>query len=218
MTHHPHAPQFEPRRHALSYWISEDASRLASPLTPSALRDMAWNRGQYRGLAAACLGVGTACLGASVLALAAGEAAIPAFVGLLLAGIVLLALGGMVRGRLRKPLVPSTEPVMASRAPGKLSSGIGLTLFLTLVLGVLLLPLALPLVELGLGGMVRLVVGTVLFLLALASMFAAPAYYMEHAKRDFRSEIAGDPQLRSALEAMSLQWKDPRGFREFGPL
>jgi hypothetical protein len=217
MTNHPHARPFERRQRALSYWLSEDASRLASPLTPSALRDMAWNRGQYRGLATACLGVGAACVGASFVAVAAEEPAIPA-VGLMLAGIVLLVAGGMVRGRLRKRLVPNTEPVMASRAPGKLSSGIGMTVFLSLVLGVLLLPLALPLMEMGFGGKVRLVIGAVLFLLAVASLFAVPAYFMQHAWRDFRRDIAADPQLRSALEAMSVEWKDPKGLREFGPL
>jgi hypothetical protein len=56
------------------------------------------------------------------------------------------------------------------------------------------------------------------FLVATTSVFALPAYFMEHARRDFRAAILADPDLRSALEAMALVWTDPVGYREFGPL
>jgi hypothetical protein len=41
---------------------------------------------------------------------------------------------------------------------------------------------------------------------------------MQHARRDFRAAILADLQLRSALESMALEWTDPVGYREFGPL
>jgi hypothetical protein len=50
------------------------------------------------------------------------------------------------------------------------------------------------------------------------SVFAVPSYFIEHARRDFLADISADPQLRAALEEMSVTWRDPVGTREFGPL
>ncbi|MDR6506619.1 hypothetical protein [Arthrobacter oryzae] len=49
-------------------------------------------------------------------------------------------------------------------------------------------------------------------------VFAVPSYFIEHARRDFLADISADPQLRAALEEMSVTWRDPVGTREFGPL
>lgn len=216
MTTQPHARPSAPRQFPLSYWIAEEVQPSAQSLAPSALREMAWNFGQVRGLAAACLGVGAACLGGAALTLFASPAAAGVLLGLLIAGTVLIGTGVLLRRR-AKHRVPSVRPVMASRAPGKLSSGIGLTLFLSAVLGVLLLPAAISL-EAGRGGMAAVVAMYALFLVATTSIFALPAYFMQHARRDFRAAILADAELRSALEAMSPVWTDPVGTREFGPL
>lgn len=216
MTTQPHARPSAPRQFPLSYWISEEVQPSAQALAPSALREMAWNFGQVRGLAAACLGVGAACLGGAALTLLASPAAVAVLLGLLLAGTALIGTGVLLRRR-AKHRVPSVRPVMASRAPGKLSSGIGLTLFLSAVLGVLLLPAAISLAA-GTGGMAAVVGMYALFLVATSSIFALPAYFMQHARRDFRAAILADAELRSALEAMSPVWTDPVGSREFGPL
>jgi hypothetical protein len=216
MTNQPYARASAPRQLPLSYWLSQEAPASAQALTPSALREMAWNFGQFRGLAAVCLGVGAACLGGTGLTLLARPAAIAVLVGLFIAGAALLGSGLLLLRRMRRR-VPSVRPVMSSRAPGKLSSGIGLTVFLSLVLGVLLLPAAFLLAD-GPGGMAAVVALYVLFLVATTSVFALPAYFMEHARRDFRAAILADPELRSALEAMALVWTDPVGYREFGPL
>lgn len=216
MTTQPHARPSAPRQFPLSYWISQEIQPSSQALAPSALREMAWNFGQVRGLAAACLGVGAACLGGAALTLLASPAAAGVLLGLLIAGTVLTGTGVLLRRR-AKHRVPSVRPVMASRAPGKLSSGIGLTLFLSAVLGVLLLPAAISL-EAGSGGMAAVVAMYALFLVATTSIFALPAYFMQHARRDFRAAILADAELRSALEAMSPVWTDPVGSREFGPL
>lgn len=216
MTNQPYTRPANPRQLPLSYWISKEAPSSAQALTPSALREMAWNFGQFRGLAAACIGVGAACLGGAGLTLFASPAAVGVLLGLLIAGAALLTTGVLVLRRVKRR-VPSVRPVMASRAPGTLSSGIGLTVFLSLILGAVLLPAALLLAE-GPGGMAAVVALYVLFLVATTSIFALPAHFMEHARRDFRAAILADPELRSALETMSLVWTDPVGYREFGPL
>lgn len=216
MTNQPHVRPSNPRQLPLSYWISEEIPLSAQAPTPSALHEMAWNFGQFRGLAAACLGVGAACLGGAGLTLLASPAAVGVLLGLFVAGAALLTTGMLLLRRVKRR-VPSVRPVMASRAPGTLRSGIGLTVFLSLILGVLLLPVALGLLD-GPGGMAAVVALYVLFLVATTSVFALPAYFMEHARRDFRAAVLADPALRSALEAMSLVWTDPVGYREFGPL
>lgn len=216
MTHQPHPSPSTPRQLPLSYWISQELPQSAQALTPSALREMAWNYGQFRGLAAACIGVGGACLGGAALTLLASPDAVGVLLGLFLAGAALVTAGVLLQRRVKRR-VPSVRPVMASRAPGKLSSGIGLTVFLSLALGVLLLPAALSLAD-GPGGMAAVVAMYALFLVATSSVFALPAYFMEHARRDFRAAILADAELRGALEAMSPVWTDPVGYREFGPL
>ena len=216
MTTQPYARPSAPRQFPLSYWIAEEIPPSAQALTPSALREMAWNFGQIRGLAAACVGVGAACLGGAGLTLLADPAPVALLVGLLIAGAALVVTGVLLRRRVQHR-VPSVRPVMASRAPGRLSSGIGLTVFLSAVLGVLLLPAAISLAA-GPGGMAAVVAMYGLFLVATSSIFALPAYFMQHARRDFRAAILADPELRSALEAMSPVWTDPVGNREFGPL
>jgi hypothetical protein len=177
---------------------------------------MAWNFGQFRGLAAACLGAGSACAGGAGLIMLAIPDAVGVLLALLVAGAALLASGVLVLRRM-KHRVPSVRPVMASRAPGKLSSGIALTIFLSAALGVLMLPAALGLAA-GTGGIPAAVAMYVLFLVATTSVFTLPAYFMQHARRDFRAAILADLQLRSALESMALEWTDPVGYREFGPL
>ena len=216
MTNQPHIRPANHRQLPLGYWISEEIPLSVQALTPSALGEMAWNFGQFRGLAVVCLGVGAACLGGAVLTLLASPAAVGVLLGSLIAGAALLTTGAMLLRRMKRR-VPSVRPVMASRAPGTMRSGIGLTVFLSLVLGVLLLPVALGLAD-GPGGMAAVVAMYCLFLLATTSVFAVPAYFMQYARRDFRAAVLAEPELRSALETMSLVWTDPVGNREFGPL
>lgn len=198
----------------LSYWLSEEGSRGYQESASSVLRDMAWNRAQFRGLAAACLGTGISLAGAAILAFITDPgSALPLVFLVCGAGLVLS--GVLVRRRVAR--IPKLSPMMTSRAPGTLSSGIGLTVFLSLPMGVMMLPLMLFLLA-GPGGGASCFAAAVLFLVAMTSIFTAPAYFIQHANRDFRSDILADPALRTALDALAAGWRDPLGNRGFGPL
>lgn len=209
------APQ--PRQRELDYWLSDESARFAPPGVTTALRAMAWNRSQQRGLAGAALGAGTALAGSGLLAVAAGGGP-----GLLAAlsgpGIALAAVGIVMSGRIRRRTVPRVAMTAPSRAPSKFRSGLGLGVFFAVVFGVVLYPLAAVLLERGPGGGLLLLGFAAMFLVLIGSIFTLPSYFMEHAVRDFRADIAASPELRRALEELSLTWRDPAGSREFGPL
>lgn len=90
--------------------------------------------------------------------------------------------------------------------------------FFTVVLGLASYPLSARLLEGGLQGGALLLGYAVLVLAFFGSIFAVPSYFIEHALRDFRADIAASPGLRKVLEEMSATWMDPVGAREFGPL
>ncbi|MDQ0075420.1 hypothetical protein [Arthrobacter oryzae] len=79
-------------------------------------------------------------------------------------------------------------------------------------------PLASRLLERGPEGGALLLGYAVMTLVFIGSVFTVPSYFLEHARRDFLADISAEPQLRAALEEMSLTWRDPVGTREFGPL
>ena len=201
----------------LSYWLDSDMARMAPETTTSALRDMAWTFGQWRGFAAAMAGLGTAVLGGGVLAVAMMPAVPGLWISLLVAGAALLAVALIVRST-KLPHIAQAAPPQTSRAPGKTSSGVGLAVLIFVAVGG---PMALALsswLSQGPGPAVSFVVVALLFLLGTASVFVAPAYCIQHARRDFRSYIEKTPALRQELEAMSLDWQNPSGTRNFGPL
>jgi hypothetical protein len=209
------APQ--PRQRELGYWLSEEAGRFAPAGVTTALRAMAWNRSQQRGLAGAALGTGVSLAGSGLLAVVSGGG--PGLLaGLSGPGIALVLVGALMFRRIRQRRVPRVVEAAASRAPSKFSSGIGLGAFFAVVFAVVLYPLAGLLLDRGPVGGILLAGYATLFLLLIGSIFTLPSYFMEHARRDFRADIAASPELRQALEQMSLTWQDPVGSREFGPL
>lgn len=207
------SPGQGPQQVPLDYWIS--TGRMVPDTVPSVLRDMAWNRGQFLGLAVACLGTAVSLLGAALLVLVLGGSP-GVVISFAVVGVALFCVAAGLRARLQG--VPKVRPVMASRAPGKFSSGVGLAVFLSAILGVGLFPVVNPLLHEGAGQALGFVAAYALLLLATGCLFAAPAYFSEHAREHFRRRIASDPELRRELEAMSLSWDDPQGNKQFGPL
>ncbi len=201
----------------LDYWLNSDMARMAPETTTSALRDMAWTFGQWRGLAAAMTGLGIAVLGGGILAVATMPGVPGLWISLLVAGAAMLAAAVVIRSA-KLPRIAHVSPPQASRAPGKTSSGVGLAALITLAVGG---PMALALggwLSQGPGPAMSFVLVALLFLVGTASVFVAPAYCMQHARRDFRAYIARTPAVHQDLEAMSLNWHDPTGTRNFGPL
>lgn len=201
----------------LDYWLSSDMARMAPTTTPSALRDMAWTYGQYRGLAGACTGIAACLLGGGILA-AAMMTGVPAlWIPLLAAGLALAIVGVLVR-RLKLPKIVHVPPPGLSRGPERVSAGLGLAIFLGVATGA---PLVLALsgwLSQGPGPAFAFFAVMALFLLGMASAFIVPSYFAQNARRDFRRYIESRPALRHELEAMSLNWRDPHANRHFGPL
>ncbi|MDJ0315294.1 hypothetical protein [Arthrobacter sp. H35-D1] len=201
----------------LAYWLDSDMARTAPQASTSALRDMAWIYGQWRGLAGAATGLGIALLGGGLLALSTMTSAIALWLSLILAGLALLATSILIRV-LKLPQIPRSQRPMASRAPQKFSSGVSLTILVTLAVG---LPTAFAISGWLAQGPVpafSFVAVCLLFVLGTISSFALPAYYAENARRDFRRHIDRNAAMRSELENLSTTWRDARGDRNFGPL
>lgn len=204
------------RRAPLAYWLSPDASRLIDPAWPTALRCMAWNRGQYRGLTAALLGLATTGFGAAILSAVIDPFGIGLIATLLAVAAALLAGGWIIRARTNRAIL-KTIPMMASRGPRTMTGGIIMTIFF----GLLFLAGASPIlvtIANGPGGIAASIGTAVLVLLGTMSVFLFPPHAIQHAERDFRRLIERDPGFRHKLEAMSLTWTDPLGRRDFGPL
>lgn len=207
----------QPRQRDLSYWLSDEAARYAPAGLTTALRSMAWNRGQLRGLAGAAFGAGLSFTGLGILAWATGGG--PGILaGLAGPGLALVMFGVLMFRRIRSRRVLKVVELAPSRGPGNLRSGIGTAMFFVLVFGAASFPLSARLLERGPEGGVLLAGYAVMVLAFIASVFTVPSYFIEHAVRDFRADIAASPELRTALEEMSVTWKDPVGTREFGPL
>ena len=62
--------------HPLTYWLDSDMARTAPETSTSALRDMAWIHGQWRGLSGAVTGLGITLLGGGLLSLVTMTSAI----------------------------------------------------------------------------------------------------------------------------------------------
>lgn len=207
----------QPRRRELAYWLHDEAGRLVPESTQTALRSMALNRGQHRGMAAAAVGAGAAFTGLGILGWATSGS--PGFlIGLTGPGLVLAIIEILMFRRLRRNRLPKAFAMLPSRGPGNFKSGLWAAVFFTAVFAVILSPLSGRLLERGPEGVVLLAGYAVMVMVFFASVFTAPAYFIEHAARDFRAEIEASSELREALEEMSLTWTDPAGTREFGPL
>lgn len=138
----------QPRQRELTYWLSDEAARYATDSLSTALRSMAGNRGQYRGLAGATLGAGVSFTGLGVLGWATGGGP-GLLVGLSGAGLTLVMLGVLMFRRLRQRRLPKVVEMAPSRGPGNFKSGLGAGAFFTAVFAVISLPLDVMLVERG---------------------------------------------------------------------
>ncbi len=204
-------------RNPLHYWLDSDVARLAPAATTSALRDMAWTYGQWRGLAAAMAGLGAALLAGGLLALGMMTSTPALWLSLILTALAMLGVYTYIQ-RAKLPKIARTAQPRISRAPAKTSSGVGLAGLITLGVGA---PMALALhgwLAQGPGPAFSFITVAVLFLVGNASVFGAPAYCAQHARRGFRSYIAKNAPFRQELLALSLTWDDPSGNRNFGPL
>ncbi|HEX9088671.1 MAG TPA: hypothetical protein VF867_14230 [Arthrobacter sp.] len=204
------------RQRDLTHWLSDDAARITPDNVTTALRSMAGNRSQYRGMAGAALGTGVSFTGLGILGWISGGGP-GLLIGLSSPGLALAVLGALIFRRVRKRM-PKVAGMAASRGPGNFRSGLGATAFFALIVGAMSYPLSTRLLEQGPEGFTLLVGYAVMVLVFIGSVFTVPAYFIEHAARDFRADIAASPGLRQSLEEMSLTWRDPVGAREFGPL
>jgi hypothetical protein len=215
--HHDNVFVPQPRQRELGYWLSEEAARHAPAGVTTALRAMAWNRGQVRGLAGAALGAGVAFTGFGILGVASGGGP-GLLVGLSAPGLALVLFGTLMFRRIRRRRLPRVVEMAPSRGAGNVRSGLGLGTFFVLIFAGIGYPLASRLLERGPEGGALLLGYAVMTLVFIGSVFTVPSYFLEHARRDFLADISAEPQLRAALEEMSLTWRDPVGTREFGPL
>lgn len=206
----------QPRQRELSYWLSDEAARYVPDSLATALRAMAWNRGQYRGMAGAAFGAGISFTGLGVLGWASGGGP-GLLIGLSGPGLALVVIGILVFRRIRRRL-PKVVEVAPSRGPGNFRSGLGVAAFFVAIFAGIFYPLAGVLLERGPEGGALLISYAVMGLTLIGSVFTVPSFYIEHAARDFRADIAASPELRQSLEQMSLTWRDQVGAREFGPL
>lgn len=202
---------------ALTYWRDSDMARTAPETSTSALRDMAWIHGQWRGLSGAATGLGIALLGGGLLSLATMTNAIALWLSLILIGLALLATGALVRA-IKLPKIPQSRRPTASRAPQKFTSGINLAILITAAVG---LPVAFAISGWLTQGPVpafSFIAVCLLIVVGTVSVFAGPAYRAENARRDFRRYIDRNATIRAELENLSMTWHDPHGNRNFGPL
>lgn len=205
------------RQRELTYWLSEDAARYAPDGVTTALRAMASNRGQTRGMAGAAFGTGVSFTGLGLLGWATGGGP-GLLIGLSGPGIALAGLGALLFHRIRQQHLPKIAEMAPSRGPGNFRSGLGVTAFFALVFGAMSYPLSTRLLGQGPEGLALLLGYAAMVLMFIGSVFTVPSYFIEHAARDFRADIAASTELRAALEQASLTWRDPVGAREFGPL
>jgi len=201
------------RRLPLDAWLAIRPSARSDGVADTVLRTMASNFGLMRGLAAVCLGTAAILLAATTLA-ALTDLHTWAL-GLLLAAAVLGVCGLVTLCRVRG--TPSTS-LGAYRGAGTVRSGVAAGLMIGAMLSVVALPLTVPLFQ---GGPADAAVALMLHVLILAQVlcvFAVPAWFVQHAVRDFRAAILGDPALYAELDHLSRTWDEPYGTREFGPL
>lgn len=182
--------------HPLTYWLDSDMARTAPETSTSALRDMAWIHGQWRGLSGAVTGLGITLLGGGLLSLVTMTSAIA----------------------LKLPKIPQSRRPMASRAPQKFTSGVNVAILVAAAVG---LPVAFAVSGWLTQGPVpafSFIAVCLLIVLGTSSIFAVPAYRAENARRDLRTYIDRNATMRTELESLSMTWHDPHGNRTFGPL
>lgn len=213
---HPSAFPFIPGK-PLDYWLNSDAARLSPETTSSGLRDMAWTFGQFRGLMMAMAGLGTTLLAGGLLALIMMPATLGLWISLIAVGLGLLGMSLWAQ-KAKLPAIAHSKQPGTSRAAGTIGSGVTLASGMALLAcGIMALALHGWLGE-GPGPAFSFFVVMLLIVSGTASVFIAPAYCIQHARRDFRRYIDKNPALRQELETLSLTWRDPFGARSFGPL
>lgn len=202
---------------SLDYWLDSDVARMAPEETPSALRDMAWSYGQWLGFMAAVVGLGITLMGAGILALVMMGGSVVLWLTLFLTGLALTATAWIVGWVKLATLAHGKQPG-SSRAAGTLSSGLGLAVFMSVIMVAMVFSGFSGWLEQGPGPAFSLYAVCVLIIFGCLSVFAAPGYCSQHGRRYFRRRIDTNPELRQELEAMSLSWLDPIANRSFGPL
>lgn len=203
------------RRLPLDAWLAVHPGTGGLGVADTVLRTMASNYGLMRGLAASCLGTAGVLVAATALAVLHDAPAAGAW--LLLAAAVLAACGlGTLRGRTVRG-VPSAS-LLAHRGAGTVRSGMTAGLVIGAVLTAVVLPVTLPMLRGGGADVVTALAVHVLVLAQALCVFAVPAWFVEHAVRDFRAAVLRDPRRYAALDRLSRTWDEPFGTREFGPL
>lgn len=201
----------------LHYWLESDVAKFSPRDTPSALRDMAWSFGQWRGFAAASAGVGVVGLGIALLLALWQPQIIWLGALLIVVAILLMVLCPLIAKRKISKIANGTSPLL-SRAAASVSAGVGTALFLSAIC-ITLASFALgPWFDMGAKGIGSAAVVYALILILMTSVFVLPGYFSQYARRDFRRHIDQTPSLRTQLEHMSQTWVDPVGNQSFGPL
>ncbi|MFB9166144.1 MULTISPECIES: hypothetical protein [Arthrobacter] len=201
----------------LHYWLESEVAKLSPQHTPSALREMAWRFGQWRGFAAACAGIGVVGLGIAWLLAVWRPQIIWLWALLIVAALLLMVLCPLI-SKLKISKIASGKSPMLSRAAASISAGVGAAIFLSAIF-VALASFALdPWFHMGAKGITCAAAVYALILILMTSVFVLPGYFAHYARRDFRRHIDQSPSLRTQLEHMSQTWVDPVGNQSFGPL
>lgn len=203
------------RRLPLDAWLAVPPGPGSQGVADTVLRTMASNYGMVRGLAASCLGTAGVLAAAAALAVLGDARAVAAW--LLLAAAVLAACGlGTLRGRTVRGVPPTS--LFAHRGAGTVRSGVTGALSVGALFTAVVLPVTLPMVQGGPADVVTALGVHVLVVTQALCAFAVPAWFVEHAVRDFRTAVLRDPRRYAALDRLSRTWDEPFGTREFGPL
>lgn len=200
--------------HPLEYWLNVQYEVPNPP--SSALSEMAFNYGQKLSLAYTSIGAGISAAGAALLTLAWPDRSNAFALVAALVSVLLLGVGFLVK-KSASTTAPKISGGMPSRGPGSLKSGIWTSAFFVVVLGVILSPVIIPVLDYS-GGV--FLVGGLYTLLATSfmSVFLVPAYFIQNARTLFLKRIRSDRNFYEYLSIMSTSWVDPRGSRDFGPL
>lgn len=203
------------RRLPLDAWVAVPPGPTSPGASDTVLRSMASSYGMMRGLAAVCLGTSGVLVAGSILAVLT-ETRGPA-PWLLLAAAVLGICGiATLRGRTVRG-VPSDSPA-AYRGAGTVSSGVGAGLMMGAVLSAIALPLTASSFQEGAADVAAALALHALIIAQALCVFAIPAWFVQHAVRDFRAAVLRDPDLYASLDQLSRTWDAPYETREFGPL
>lgn len=203
------------RRLPLDAWLAVPPGPSGPGVADTVLRSMASNYAMMRGLAAVCLGTaGILVVGAVLAALTGARAAAP---WLLLAAAV-LGVCGIVTLRSRAVRGVPSASLAAYRGTGRAWSGVVAGLTIGVPLSAIALPLTAPSFQNGAADATAALVLHALIIAQALCVFAVPAWFVQHAIRDFRAAVLRDPDRYAKLDHLSRTWDEPYGTRQFGPL